>query len=244
MLDYEEILKLLKRAKQGDEDAKNLIIEHNSPLVKSIVRRYKNKGVEYDDLYQLGCVGMAKAINNFDESFGVKFSTYAVPMIAGEIKRFLRDDGAIKVSRSIKAQYYNIQKYIDEYKKNNNSAPTPKEIAEQFEIDETELMFIMESSKMPISIYEQVDKDATSSNAQLLLDKIASTSEQQDDIITKMALKDIIKNLDKQDRLLIILRYYRDKTQSEIASIMKVSQVQVSRLETRILNKLKNKLKE
>ena len=244
MLDYEEILNLLKRAKQGDEDAKNLIIEHNSPLVKSIVRRYKNKGVEYDDLYQLGCVGMTKAINNFDESFGVKFSTYAVPMIAGEIKRFLRDDGSIKVSRSIKSQYYLIQKFIDQFKKDNYSTPTPKEIAEKFEIDETELMFIMESSRMPISIYEQVDKDATSSNAQLLLDKIANSNEQQDEIITKMALKDMIRNLDKQDRLLIILRYYRDKTQSEIASIMKVSQVQVSRLETKILNKLKNKLKE
>ena len=114
MLEYEQTLLLLTKAKQGDEYAKEQLIKHNYPLVKSIVRRYKNKGVEYDDLYQLGCVGFVKAINNFDEGFNVKFSTYAVPMIAGEIKRFLRDDGSIKVSRSIKGQYYNMQKYIDE----------------------------------------------------------------------------------------------------------------------------------
>ena len=109
MLDNDTTLQLLSLAKAGDNDAKNRLIEENSPLVKSIVRRYKNKGVEYDDLFQLGCLGFSKAINNFDLSFGVKFSTYAVPMIAGEIKRYLRDDGSVKVSRSTKTLYYSIQ---------------------------------------------------------------------------------------------------------------------------------------
>ena len=241
MLGYKEILELLQKAKSGDCQAKNLIVEHNSPLIKSIVKRYKNKGVEYEDLYQIGSVGITKAINNFDNSFGVKFSTYAVPMIAGEIKRFLRDDGSIKVSRSIKSQYYAIQKYIEEYKQINSTSPTIREISDKFNIDENELMFIMESAKMPISLYEQVDGE--SSNSQLLVDKIDNL-ENQDDILSRMALKDIINNLDKKDRLLIVLRYFRDKTQSEVASIMNVSQVQVSRLENKVLKKIKTKLQD
>lgn len=241
MLEYEQTLQLLKKAKCGDENAKNLLIENNSPLVKSIVRRYKNKGVEYDDLYQLGCVGFSKAINNFDESFNVRFSTYAVPMIAGEIKRFLRDDGSVKVSRSIKGQYYLMQKFIDEVKIKTGESPTIKQIAEKFNIEEPEVMFILESSRMPVSIYESLDKE--NSNGQVVLDKLVNFDE-ANSLIDKMALKDVIKELEENDKKLIILRYFRDKTQSEVAQILNVSQVQVSRLENRILAKMKNKLRE
>ena len=241
MLDYDETLNLLNKAKQGDEQAKNSLIENNSPLVKSVVRRYKNKGVEYDDLYQLGCVGFVKAINNFDEKYNVKFSTYAVPMIAGEIKRFLRDDGSVKVSRSIKAQYYMIQKYIEEYRANNGQSPSMQEISKQFNIEEPELMFIFESSRMPVSIYDSLDKEDV--NGQVILDKLASFDESSN-LVDKMVLKEIIHDLDGKDRKLIILRYFRDKTQSEVAEILNVSQVQVSRLESRILTKMRNKLKE
>ena len=241
MLLEDETITLLQKAKNGDKEAKNLLIINNSPLVKSIVRRYKNRGVEYDDLYQLGCVGFVKAINNFDESYNVKFSTYAVPMIAGEIKRYLRDDGSIKVSRSIKGQYYLIQKYIDECKQNGRESPSIKELSEKFNIDETELMFIMESSKMPVSIYDSLNKETNS--GQVVLDKLSDYNE-QDEILNKMIIKDIINQLDNKDKKLIILRYFRDKTQSEVAKILNVSQVQVSRLENRILNKLKNKLKD
>ena len=237
----DETLKLLQKAKNGDEEAKNLLIINNSPLVKSIVKRYKNKGVEYDDLYQLGCVGFVKAINNFDESFGVKFSTYAVPMIAGEIKRFLRDDGSIKVSRSIKGQYYSIQKFIDEYYSEHQKKPDITEIANQFKIDENELMFVMESSKMPISIYDSLDKDTNSSH--IVLDKLPEIRDEQNDMINKMLIKDVISKLDNKDKKLIILRYFRDMTQSEVAKLLNVSQVQVSRLENKVLSKLKNKLK-
>lgn len=228
-------------AKQGDEDAKNALILNNSPLVKSIVKRYKNKGVEYDDLYQLGCVGFVKAINNFDETYNVRFSTYAVPMIAGEIKRFLRDDGSVKVSRSIKGQYYLIQRFIDDYRQKNDSPPSVSEISKKFNIDETELMFVMESSKMPISIYDSLDSE--NSSGQVVLDKLCNQDE-QDELIDKMMLIDILRKLDNKDKKLIVLRYFRDKTQSEVARILNVSQVQVSRLETKILGKMKNKLKD
>lgn len=241
MLEYEQTLLLLTKAKKGDEYAKEQLIKHNYPLVKSIVRRYRNKGVEYDDLYQLGCVGFVKAINNFDESFNVKFSTYAVPMIAGEIKRFLRDDGSIKVSRSIKGQYYNMQKYIDEFRLKTGEAPTTKQLADKFNIEEPEVMFILESSRMPVSIYESLDKE--SSNGQVILDKLVNFDEVST-LIDKMVLIDALKELDNKDRKLIMLRYFRDKTQSEVAQILNVSQVQVSRLENKILAKMKNKLKE
>ena len=239
MLNYDETLKLLKQAKQGDENAKNLLIETNSPLVKSIVKRYKNKGVEYEDLYQLGCVGFAKAINNFDESFNVKFSTYAVPMIAGEIKRFLRDDGSVKVSRSIKSKYYQIQKYLDECKTQNKEQPTISELSKIFDIDEQELMFVLESARMPVSIYDSLDKESTS--GQMVLDKI-SKGDEIDDKINKMMLFDMIRSLDNKDKKLILLRFYRDKTQSEVAKILGVSQVQVSRLENKILKKMRTRL--
>ncbi len=240
MFDYEKTLELLQKAKSGCEEAKNELIINNSPLVKSIVKRYKNKGIEYDDLYQLGCMGFVKAINNFDESFNVKFSTYAVPMIAGEIKRFLRDDGSVKVSRSIKSQYYAIQKFIDEYRQQNNTTPCLKEIANKFQIDEPELMFILESSKMPVSIYDSLDKE--NSSGQIVLDKLTNC-DNQNELIDKLVIKDVLEQLEEKDKKLIILRYFRDKTQSEVAQILNVSQVQVSRLENKVLSKLRNKLK-
>ena len=240
MLSTEDTLELLKKAKQGDEDAKNILINKNSPLVKSIVKRYKNKGVEYDDLYQLGCLGFAKAIKNFDENFNVKFSTYAVPMIAGEIKRFLRDDGSIKVSRTIKSQNYVIQKYIEQARTTFGQPPTVKEIAEKFHLDEEEVMFILESNHKPISIFEGIDHGEGS--GQTLLDKFLPVEDDSNKIIDKMVLMDAISNLDKKDKTIIALRYFRDKTQSEVARLLNVSQVQVSRMENKILSKIKSKI--
>lgn len=241
MQNNDATLILLQKAKSGDETAKNTLIEKNSPLVKSIVRRYKNKGVEYDDLYQLGCVGFSKAINNFDESFNVKFSTYAVPMIAGEIKRFLRDDGSIKVSRSIKAKNYVMQKYIEEIRLKTGNPPTIKELSQKFLIDEAEVMFVLESSKMPISIYDNYEQE--SSSGQSVIDKLI-VNDESSSMIDKMVLVDAIKSLDSKDKKLIMLRYFRDKTQSEVAKLLNVSQVQVSRLETKILSKIKNKIRD
>lgn len=238
MLDNDTTLQLLSQAKAGDSDAKNRLIEENSPLVKSIVRRYKNKGVEYNDLFQLGCLGFSKAINNFDLSFGVKFSTYAVPMIAGEIKRYLRDDGSVKVSRSTKTLYYSIQKYLEQREQQGQPAPTPREIAQHFEIDESELMFVMESAKMPLSIYDSAGKDDSSS---IVLDKL-SQGDTTDQLISKITIYDLLSTLDEKDRKLLVLRYFRDKTQTEVAEMLGVSQVQISRRESKLLSRLKNAL--
>ena len=237
MLDHNLTMEYINKAKAGDSTAKAILIENNAPLVKSIVKRYLNKGVEYDDLYQLGCLGFLKAINNFDEAFNVKFSTYAVPMIAGEIKRFLRDDGSIKVSRAIKGLYFQIQKLFDERKSQNKEPPSIKELSEVFHIDEQEIVFVLESAKMPLSLYEQIDKDGSGVE---IIDRI-STGSEDESLTNNILVKDLLKTLSPKDRKIIILRYYRDKTQSEIADMLGVSQVQVSRLENKILERLKQK---
>lgn len=239
MLDQKTTIELITKAKKGDEEAKTILFKENSPLIKSLVKRFLNRGVEYDDLYQIGTIGLLKAINNFDTTYNVKFSTYVVPMVIGEIKRFMRDDGAIKVSRSIKSLNLKIKKYVDEFSKENYRKPTPQEIAKKFEIDESEVIFVMDSASMPISIYTQLDDD--SSNGLLLIDRL-NQDNSHEDIIDNIMLKETLKSLDKRDKKIILLRFFRDKTQSEIAKVLGVSQVQVSRLENKVLEKLKEKL--
>ncbi len=235
----EHTLALIERAKQGDQDAKNELIDQNYPLVKSVIRRYRNKGVDYDDLFQLGCVGFVKAINNFNPAFGVKFSTYAVPMIAGEVKRFLRDDGSIKVSRAMKVLSIQIKKFIDE----RNQAgfnPSVDDIAQHFDIDSQEVVFAMDSNNYPLSLSAKVDND---DNSNTLADCIED-GQNNEQMLDHFILKNLIKNLDERERRIIIMRYYRDKTQSEVADELGVSQVQVSRLENKILEHMKKNFSE
>lgn len=239
MLSQEDTLNLLMKAKQDDETAKQILLKENEPLIISIIKRYMNKGVEFDDLYQLGAIGFIKAIKNFNSDFNVKFSTYAVPMIMGEIKRFMRDDGAIKVSRVIKAQNISINKYIQSFQEKFFRKPSIEEISKEFNIDSQEIVFIMDSSKMPVSIYTPYEDE--SSKSLLLIDRYVQEND-NDDFIEKLAIKDILSSLSDRERKLIVLRYFRDKTQSEIAEILKISQVQVSRLENKIITKLKDKL--
>lgn len=241
LLDHETTLKLITKAQKGDNNAKDTLLEHNSPLIKSVIKRFKNKYLEYDDLYQLGCLGFLKAINNFNISFGVKFSTYAVPMVIGEVKRFLRDDGVIKVSRAIKSLNMQINNYIEEYTKLNERKPSLNEIAKKFEIDETEVVFVMDSSKMPISLFTPVNDSLSSSKNQLLIDKFEQDYK-TDEMLENLTLKNCLAELEDRDKKLILLRFFKDKTQSEIASEMGISQVQVSRLENKILEKLRNNL--
>ncbi|MDE5756928.1 MAG: SigB/SigF/SigG family RNA polymerase sigma factor [Clostridia bacterium] len=236
MLDYQTTIDLLNLAKAGDESAKGTLISENMPVIKSIARRYRNKQVEYDDLLQLGALGLVKAINNFDLSFNVKFSTYAVPMIAGEIKRFIRDDGSIKVSRAMKSLCSKIQTYLNDcYASDLN--PTIKQIATHFGVEEQEVVFAMDSNKYPVSIFEKYEDD----NSQCVMDKLAS-NETSEDMINKILLKDCIDSLPDREKKVIILRYYRDKTQSEIAQMLGVSQVQISRIESKVINQLKQAL--
>ena len=238
MLDYDSTILYIEKAKQGDNEAKAILIENNAPLVKSIVKRYLNKGVEYDDLYQLGCLGFLKAINNFDEAFNVKFSTYAVPMIAGEIKRFLRDDGSIKVSRAIKGLYFQMQKVFDQRKINNLPPPTISELATLFNIDEQEVIFTLESARMPVSLHQQIDNGGSGLE---VIDRVVA--EDEGDITNIILIKDLLMQLSEKDRKIIMLRYFREKTQSEVANMLGVSQVQVSRIENRILGKLRQRAK-
>ena len=236
MLNPEQTIEYLRQAKAGSEKAKEILLLNNTNLIKSIVKRFLGKGVDYDDLYQLGCLGFVKAIRNFDEKYGVMFSTYAVPMIMGEIKRFMRDDGAIKVSRAIKALSLKINKFIEEYRGERNVAPTVDEISVNFGVDRADVIFAMDSNKYPVSL-NGGDSENDDSN-QELIDRLHCPYEQED-MIDKIMLKGLIEKLPEREKKIIIMRYFRDKTQSEIAVELGVSQVQVSRLESKILEKLK-----
>lgn len=242
MLDFAETIELIEKAQKDDTTAKEKLINENSPLIKSIVKRYKNKGVEYEDLYQIGSMGFLKAIQNFNKDFNVKFSTYAVPMIAGEIKRYLRDNGFIKVSRSVKQLSVQINKFIEDYIAVNYKSPEVNVIAEHFNITPQETVYAMESGIQPLSLYLQVGGEGED-KTQMLIEKIPD-DKPIDKQMDYFLLFNTLKTLSSRDRKIIILRYFRDKTQREIADILGVSQVQVSRLENKILNEIKGKMSD
>ena len=240
MLDASRTLELIEEAQKNNIDAKEKLVSENSPLIKSVIKIYLNKGIDYDDLFQLGSLGFLKAINNFDKSFNVKFSTYAVPMIAGEIKRFLRDNGIIKISRKIKTLAVKINKYVDEYTSTYEKSPTVDEIAKYFGIDSNEVVYAMESSKQIVSLNTTIG-DEDDGKDMYLIDRVENDQPIENDIDNHTLYK-IIEHLPPRDKKIIILRYFRDKTQKEIADELGVSQVQISRLESKILKKLKEVL--
>lgn len=239
MLDSEKIRQLVKEAQQGDEEAKNALIVENSPLIKSIIKRFIGKGLEYDDLYQLGCLGFVKAIKNFNSDFNVKFSTYVVPMVIGEIKRFMRDDGAIKVSRAIKTLNIRINKYVESYFAEQKKQPTIEQIAKHFGVEEGDVVMAMDSARMPLSLYMPFEE---SDDASLTIVDRLETQPEGETLTDSLSLREVITSLPPRDRKIILMRYFYDKTQSEIASELHISQVQVSRLENKILDGLKKKL--
>lgn len=239
LLDNEQVLLLVKLAQNGDQEAKTKLVEENSPLIKSVIKRFKDKGVEYDDLYQIGCIGFLKAIKNFNPEYNVKFSTYVVPMVIGEIKRFMRDDGAIKVSRALKTLNLQINKYIESFYEKEQRKPSIEELAKHFQVEEQDIIMAMDSAKMPVSIYTPIEDDGDSA---CMVDRIEQQEDYNDKMVDDIALKEVVKKLDARDRKIILLRYYYDKTQSEIAKELNISQVQVSRLENKILDNLKQKL--
>ncbi len=239
MLDEKSTIEYIRHAKMGEQSAKETLIEHNVSLIKCIVKRYLGKGVDYDDLFQIGCMGFLKAIAGFDESFGVKFSTYAVPMIAGEIKRFMRDDGVVKVSRTMKQTAKEINVFIEEYVLAHGRQPSVSEIAVKFNMDEAETVFTMGSSKMPLSLQRSADyKDGKERE----LMETLPAADDQEDMLDRMLLKGAIETLSDRDKKIIVLRYFRDMTQSEVAERIGVSQVQVSRIENRIIKEFRVKL--
>ena len=238
MLDNAQILDLVIKAQNGDQDAKEVLIKENSPLIKCLIKRFKGKGIEYDDLFQIGCLGFLKALKNFKAEFNVKFSTYVVPMVIGEIKRFMRDDGAIKVSRVLKSLNLQINKFIDQYSSINQKAPSIEEIAKKFNVEEQEVILAMDSARMPVSLYSPLDEGE---EGLLVMDRVECEDEGQI-MLENLALKELLHKLDKREQKIIMLRFYYDKTQSEIAQQLKISQVQVSRLENKILDNLRKKL--
>lgn len=237
--DY-EVKELIKRSQLGEQEARDLIVQKNMRLVWSVVQRFLNRGYEPDDLFQIGCIGLLKSVDKFDLSYDVKFSTYAVPMIIGEIQRFIRDDGTVKVSRSLKETGNKIRKAKDELSKKFGRVPTILEIAEFLEISPEDVVLAQEASRAPSSIHETVYEN--DGDPITLLDQIADSTETK--WFDKIALKEAIRELDERERLIVFLRYYKDQTQSEVASRLGISQVQVSRLEKKILQQMKDRMDE
>ncbi|HIZ66005.1 MAG TPA: SigF/SigG family RNA polymerase sporulation sigma factor [Candidatus Blautia pullicola] len=236
----DNILALIGRVQQGDKEARDILVEKNMGLVRSIVKRFANRGVETEDLIQIGCIGLLKAIDKFDLSYDVKFSTYAVPMITGEIKRFLRDDGMVKVSRSLKEIAMKAYGAREELLAKEGREPGTEEIAEALGISREELVLAMESGaqveSLQKTIYESDGSDI------YLEDRLPQEKNQQEAVLNRMLLEQILGTLDARERELIYLRFFQEKTQSYIAEKMGMSQVQVSRMEKKILKRLREKL--
>ena len=240
-LTYERTLELIPLAKAGDGEAMEELVRCNMALVRSIVKKYVNRGVEYDDLYQIGSMGLVKAVKNFDPAYNVRFSTYAVPMIAGEIKRYLRDDGMIKVSRSLKELAGKAAAAQVELSSRLGRDPGIQELAEYMGENPEDISMAMDASRPHISIYEPVYGDEGDA---LVMDKLTGSSDGDDDALDRIMLQQLMSILEPREQKIIMLRYFRDKTQSEIAASMGISQVQVSRLESRIMKKLRERAEE
>ena len=239
---YEDNLQLIPLAKEGNTEALNKLIEANLPLVTSISKKFTNRGYEYEDIYQIGCMGLVKAIKNFDEKYNVKFSTYAVPMIIGEIKRFLRDDGMIKVSRNVKSLAKKLHFDKEALTKELNREPTVEELAQFSGMDKEEILFALESSASMQYLYEVIHQDDGS--PVLLIDKLSENAVEDKNITEKLALKEALRNLDTKSRQIIVLRYFKDKTQIQVAKMLGISQVQVSRIEKKVLQEMRKQLDE
>ncbi len=237
-LDDAEVKRLIALSQNGDTVARDTLVNCNIRLVWSVVQRFLNRGYEPEDLFQIGCIGLLKSVDKFDLSYDVKFSTYAVPMIIGEIQRFLRDDGTLKVSRSLKEQANKVRKTKDELSKSLGRLPTIKEIAEELGITPEDVVFAQEANKPPASIHETVFEN--DGDPITLIDQIADDSEEK--WFEKLALSEAINALNERERLIVYLRYFRDQTQSEVASRLGISQVQVSRLEKKILKSIKDQI--
>lgn len=233
-------LALIGRIHQGDKEARDTLFAENMGLVYSVARRFLGRGVELEDLFQIGSIGLLKAVDNFDPGFQVKFSTYAVPMIIGEIKRFLRDDGILKVSRSIKENQYKIYKMREEMERELGREPDMKELSAAMDMPVEELAMTMEAASEVESIYRTVYQgDGTDLQ---LVDRLPEKEDRQEKVLNRIFLEEILEKLEGEERQLIGLRYFQDMTQTEVAKRMGVSQVQVSRMEKKILSGMRKRL--
>ena len=239
---YDDNSQLIPLAKDGNKEAMNLLIEMNLPLVSSISKKFINRGYDYEDIFQIGSMGLVKAIKNFDNKFNVKFSTYAVPMIIGEIKRFIRDDGMIKVSRNVKSLARKIHFDKETLTKKFGREPSIEELSEFSGVDKEDIVFAIESSNGLQYLYDTIHQDDGS--PVLLIDKLSENGEEDTMMINKIALKEALRGLDDKARQIIMLRYFKDKTQVQVAKMLGISQVQVSRIEKKVLMQMKSKLED
>ena len=237
-----ETLALIARAQAGDDSAVEQLIKENNGLIWSVVKKFSKRGYELDDLYQIGAIGLLKCIRKFDSSFDVKFSTYAIPMIIGEIKRFLRDDGMIKVSRPMKEIATKARYVTEMLTARLGRQPTLGELAQELNISTEELVVAMEAGLDVESLHATIYQGDGSPI--FLIDKVAQSQDDGEKVVNVLTLKQLIERLKPKERQVIILRYFQDKTQMEVAKAIGVSQVQVSRIEKKVLQALKDELAE
>ena len=240
MVVYENNIEDIIEAQNGNQEKMTKLVEENNGLIWSIVKRFKDRGYELEDLYQIGSIGFIKSIKRFDTSFEVKLSTYAVPYILGEIKRFIRDDGSVKVSRSIKELAGKIKDIQSTYLKETGEELNITEIAKQLKMPKEEIAVALDSLKPTISIYD--DSYTNDEGGISFLDTLSTNVDEAETLTNKLTIKEIITNLEQREKEIILLRYYKNKTQTEVAKILGISQVQVSRIEKKILNSMKLKL--
>ena len=233
----DETMRLIEMAHEGDKEARDRLVTENMGLIWSIVRRFTGRGYDPEDLFQIGSIGLMKAIDKFDMSFEVKFSTYAVPMITGEIKRFLRDDGMIKVSSSLKELSYRIFQTREKMTDGLGREPTLEELSQEMGVEKEELVQAMEASGEVESLYRPIHQKEGSEIS--LLDKLEEKEHREEKILDRMLLGQLLEKLDGQERTLIYLRYFAEKTQSAVGKEMGISQVQVSRMEKKIIQNLR-----
>lgn len=231
---------LIRQSQEGDKGARDILIEENLGLVHHVVKRFLGRGVEAEDLFQIGAVGLVKAVDRFDLSFGVRFSTYAVPMIAGEIRRFLRDDSMIKVSRSLKELAVRAAGLREQLLMERGEEPRVEELAARLQVEPAELVQAMDSCAEVESLQKVVsqgDREGTS-----LMERVEQDRDEQEELLRRMLLEELLASLDPKERRLIVLRFFHDRTQTQVAEELGMSQVQVSRLEKKILLALKSRL--
>lgn len=239
---YENDMKIIESAQNGNKEDMTKLIEDNNGLIWSIVRRFNGRGYDIEDLYQIGSIGFIKAIQRFDTSFEVRLSTYAVPYILGEIKRYIRDDGPIKVSRSIKELNIKILELQKEYFRKYGRDIKLEEISKELKISKEEITMALDSSKPVDSIESAKYTDNKTDKTVSILEQISTGKDEQTEITNRITIKNLISELEDKEKEIILLRYYKQKTQMQVSKILGITQVQVSRIERKVLEKMRRRL--
>ena len=237
VLKNEEMMELMTKFKAGDKDARNMLVEGNLRLVLSVIQRFSGSGENPDDLFQVGCIGLVKAIENFDPTLGVRFSTYGVPMISGEIRRYLRDNSAIRVSRSLRDIAYRVLQMKEAMMRENQKEPTMEEIAKALDMPVEEVNFAMDAITSPVSLYDPVYSDG--GDPLTVMDQVRDTKNTDEKWIEHIALREAMKRLTEREKRILSLRFYDGRTQMEVANEVGISQAQVSRLEKNAISQIR-----